>query len=55
MQASLNDLIDKYAHKISEKQAIQYVPMLKNYFVPYIIDNYSMKNSVEILGQDFIF
>ena len=32
---------DKYAHKISEKQVIQYVPMLKNYFVPYIIENYS--------------
>ena len=39
MQASLNDLIDKYAHKISEKQAIQYVPMLNffNSFQVYLI------------------
>ena len=52
MQASLNDLIDKYAHKISEKQAIQYVPMLKNYFVPYIIDNYSCNNLKSLFCEE---
>ncbi|EOS23396.1 hypothetical protein C806_02901 [Lachnospiraceae bacterium 3-1] len=52
MQANLNDLIDKYAHKISEKQAIQYVPMLKNYFVPYIIENYSCNNLKSLFCEE---
>lgn len=52
MQASLNDLIDKYAHKISEKQVVQYVPMLKKYFVPYIIENYSCHNLKSLFCEE---
>ncbi len=52
MQIKLNDLIDEYANKISDEQVKQYVPMLKNYFVPYIIKNYSCNNLKSLFCEE---
>lgn len=44
MQQMLYDLIKDYEDTLSVDSAKQYIPMLKNYFVPYLLENFQCSN-----------
>lgn len=52
MQQMLYDLINDYEGTLSEDSAKQYIPMLKNYFVPYLMDNFSCSNLKSLFCEE---
>lgn len=52
MQQMLYDLINDYEGTLSVDSAKQYIPMLKNYFVPYLMDNFSCSNLKSLFCEE---
>ena len=49
MENKLNELLDEFARKLTKAEENQYIPKLRDYLIPYILETKSTVTDIEKL------